>query len=63
MAYWLITTASGHTSEALKAYAPEDADDAIGALASIMDELPKLRDRHARVVAVFAQAGIDTFDT
>jgi type I restriction enzyme R subunit len=26
------------------------------------DELPKLRDRHARVVAVFAQAGIETFD-
>jgi type I restriction enzyme R subunit len=29
---------------------------------SIADELPKLRDRHARVVAVFAQAGIETFD-
>jgi type I restriction enzyme R subunit len=52
-----------HLQKALKAYAPEDADDAIGALASIKDELPKLRDRHARVVAVFAQAGIDTFDT
>jgi type I restriction enzyme R subunit len=52
-----------HLQKALKAYAPEDADDAIGALASIKDELPKLRDRHARVVAVFAQAGIDTFGT
>lgn len=52
-----------HLQKALKAYAPEDTDDAIGALASIKDELPKLRDRHARVVAVFAQAGIDTFDT
>ncbi|MBI3224369.1 MAG: type I restriction endonuclease subunit R [Mycolicibacterium cosmeticum] len=52
-----------HLQKALKAYAPEDADDAIGALVSIKDELPKLRDRHARVVAVFAQAGIDTFDT
>lgn len=52
-----------HLQKALKAYAPEDAEDAIGALASIKDELPKLRDRHARVVAVFAQAGIDTFDT
>lgn len=52
-----------HLQKALKAYAPEDADDAIGALASVRDELPKLRDRHARVVAVFAQAGIDTFDT
>jgi type I restriction enzyme R subunit len=52
-----------HLQKALKAYAPEDAEDAIGALASIKDELPKLRDRHARVVAVFAKAGIDTFDT
>lgn len=52
-----------HLQKALKAYAPEDAEDAIGALASIKDELPKLRDRHARVTAVFAQAGIDTFDT
>ncbi|MBW4780341.1 HsdR family type I site-specific deoxyribonuclease [Rhodococcus fascians] len=52
-----------HLQKALKAYAPEDADDAIGALTSIKDELPKLRDRHARVIAVFAQAGIDTFDT
>ncbi|WP_068278894.1 type I restriction endonuclease subunit R [Aldersonia kunmingensis] len=52
-----------HLQKALKAYAPEDAEDAIGALASIKDELPKLRDRHARVVAVFAQAGIDTFDS
>ncbi|AEF43144.1 type I restriction endonuclease subunit R [Hoyosella subflava] len=52
-----------HLQKALRAYAPEDADDAIGALASIKDELPKLRDRHARVIAIFAQAGIDTFDT
>lgn len=52
-----------HLQKALKAYAPEDAEDAIGALASIKDELPKLRDRHARVVAIFAQARIDTFDT
>jgi type I restriction enzyme, R subunit len=52
-----------HLQKALKAYAPEDAEDAIGVLASIKDELPKLRDRHARAVAVFAQAGIDTFDT
>ncbi|MFI8565178.1 type I restriction endonuclease subunit R [Rhodococcus sp. NPDC078407] len=52
-----------HLQKALRAYAPEDADDAIGALASIRDELPKLGDRHARVIAVFAQAGIDTFDT
>ncbi|AZI58891.1 type I restriction endonuclease subunit R [Nakamurella antarctica] len=52
-----------HLQKALKAYAPEDAEDAIGALASIKDELPKLQDQHARVLAVFAQAGIDSFDT
>lgn len=52
-----------HLQKALQAYAPEDAEDAIGALASITDEVPKLRDRHARTVAVFAQAGIHTFDT
>jgi type I restriction enzyme R subunit len=51
-----------HLQKALQAYAPEDAEDAIGALASIMDEVPKLRDRHARVIALFAQAGIETFD-
>jgi type I restriction enzyme, R subunit len=51
-----------HLQKALQAYAPEDAEDAIGALASITDEVPKLRDRHARVLAVFAQAGIATFD-
>jgi type I restriction enzyme R subunit len=52
-----------HLQKALKAYAPEDAADTTGALASIKDEVPKLTDRHARTVAVFAQAGIDTFDT
>jgi type I restriction enzyme R subunit len=51
-----------HLQKALQAYAPEDAEDVVGALTSIADELPKLRDRHARVVAVFAQAGIETFD-
>jgi type I restriction enzyme, R subunit len=51
-----------HLQIALQAYAPEDAEDAVGVLASIKDELPKLRDRHARVVAIFAQAGIETFD-
>ena len=51
-----------HLQKALQAYAPEDAEDAVGALASITDEVPKLRDRHARVVALFAQAGIETFD-
>ena len=52
-----------HLQKALKAYAPEDAEDSIGALASIRDEIPKLRDRHARVAAIFAQAGIDRFDS
>src|SRR5664279_3158825 len=52
-----------HLQKALQAYASEDAEDVIGALTSIVDELPKLRDRQARAVAVFAQAGIDTFDT
>ncbi len=51
-----------HLQKALQAYAPEDAEDTVGALASITDEVPKLRDRHARVVALFAQAGIETFD-
>ena len=51
-----------HLQKALQAYAPEDAEDAVGALASIRDEAPRLRDRHVRVVAVFAQAGIETFD-
>ncbi|MCX3287482.1 HsdR family type I site-specific deoxyribonuclease [Streptomyces sp. NEAU-H22] len=50
-----------HLQKALQAYAPEDAEDAVGALASIADEVLKLRDRHARVVALFAQAGIETF--
>jgi type I restriction enzyme R subunit len=49
-------------SDRLALGAPEDAEDAVGVLASIKDELPKLRDRHARVVAIFAQAGIETFD-
>lgn len=51
-----------HLQKALQAYAPEDAEDAVGALASITDEVPNLRDRHARVVALFAQAGIESFD-
>lgn len=51
-----------HLQKALAAYAPEDQADAIGALQSIKDELPKLADRHARVLAIFAPAGIETFD-
>lgn len=51
-----------HLQKALQAYAPEDAADTVGALASIQDEVPTLRDRHARVAGVFAVAGIETFD-
>jgi type I restriction enzyme R subunit len=51
-----------HLQQALESYAAEDASNTIGALHSIADELPKLRDRHARVVAVFAQAGVESFD-
>lgn len=51
-----------HLQKALAAYAPEDVADVTSALTSIVDELPKLRDRHARAVAVFAPAGIETFD-
>ena len=62
-ACWSTTSGVGaHLQKALQAYAPEDAEDAIGVLASITDEVPKLRDRHARAVALFTQAGIETFD-
>lgn len=53
---------SSHLQTALAKYAPDDAEDAIGTLKSIADELPKLRDRHARVIAIFSQAGIERFD-
>lgn len=52
-----------HLQSALKAYAPEDAADSLGVLTSILDELPKLRDRRDRVVAIFAQAGIDQYES
>ncbi|MDR1212929.1 MAG: HsdR family type I site-specific deoxyribonuclease [Propionibacteriaceae bacterium] len=52
-----------HLQQALASYAAEDAADTIGALTSVKEEVPKLRDRHARVAAIFAQAGIDTFDS
>lgn len=45
-----------HLKEALAAYAPEDVE---GALRSLADEIPKLRDRHARVKALFTGRGID----
>lgn len=46
-----------HLKEALAAYADEDID---GALASLKDELPALRDRHLRVVDWFRRHGIES---
>jgi type I restriction enzyme R subunit len=48
-----------HLKEALTAYADEDVE---GALASLKDEIPVLRDRHLRVVDLFRQQGIETLD-
>ncbi len=45
-----------HLKEALKVYADEDID---GALQSLKDEIPVLRDRHLRVVDLFRSQGID----
>lgn len=48
-----------HLKEALDAY---NADDVDGALRSLQDEIPKLRDRHQRVKDLFARNGIKTLD-
>lgn len=48
-----------HLKEALNAYATEDIE---GALQSLKDEIPKLRDQHHRAVAVFISRGIDTIE-
>jgi type I restriction enzyme R subunit len=48
-----------HLKEALAAYADEDIE---GALASLKDEVPVLRDRHLRVVDLFRQRGIESLD-
>lgn len=45
-----------HLKEALAVYAAADVD---GALQSLKDELPVLRDRHIRVVDLFRQRGIE----
>jgi type I restriction enzyme R subunit len=45
-----------HLNEALSAYSAEDIE---GALQSLADEIPKLRDRHARVVGLFHSRGVD----
>jgi type I restriction enzyme R subunit len=43
-----------HLKEALAAYSPEDVE---GALQSMADEIPKLRDRHQRTLALFTSRG------
>lgn len=48
-----------HLKEALDAYADEDVT---GALASIKDEVPVLRDRHLRVMGLFQERGIESLD-
>ncbi len=48
-----------HLKEALAAYADEDVE---GALASLKDEVPVLRDRHLRVVDLFRQRGIESLE-
>ena len=48
-----------HLQEALAAYADEDVE---GALASLKDEVPVLRDRHLRVVDLFRQRGIESLE-
>ncbi|MBL9027441.1 MAG: type I restriction endonuclease subunit R [Myxococcales bacterium] len=45
-----------HLKDALTAYSVEDID---GALQSLADEIPKLRDRHQRVIALFEARDID----
>lgn len=45
-----------HLKDALKAYAAEDIE---GALQSLKDEIPKLRDRHRRAVDLFTSREID----
>jgi type I restriction enzyme, R subunit len=48
-----------HLKEALAAYTEEDLE---GALASLKDEIPALRDRHLRVIDLFRQRGIESLD-
>lgn len=50
---------AGHLKEALKAYADQDIE---GALASLKDEVPVLRDRHQRVMDLFRKNDIASLD-
>lgn len=49
-----------HLKEALAVYAAEDIE---GALHSLKDEIPKLRDRHYRVIEIFEARDLDLGDT
>lgn len=48
-----------HLKEALQVYADEDI---AGALQSLRDQVPVLRDRHLRVVDLFRRRGVDKLD-
>ena len=48
-----------HLKEALSAYSAEDIE---GALQSLADEIPKLRDRHARVIGIFQSRDVDPIE-
>ncbi|PFG11124.1 type I restriction endonuclease subunit R [Marinobacter sp. LV10MA510-1] len=48
---------ANHLKEALAAYSDEDIE---GALRSLKDEIPLLRDRHLRVVDVLRKQGVDS---
>lgn len=50
---------AGHLKEALKVYADQDIE---GALASLKDEVPVLRDRHQRVMDLFRKNDITSLD-
>jgi type I restriction enzyme, R subunit len=50
---------ANHLKEALAAYAH---DDIAGALQSLKDEIPALRDRHLRVIDIFRRNGLDSLD-
>ncbi|MFW5452917.1 type I restriction endonuclease subunit R [Thioalkalivibrio sulfidiphilus] len=50
---------ANHLKEALAAYSPEDVE---GTLQSLKDEIPKLRDRHLRVIDVLRSQGVESLD-
>ncbi|QIB50090.1 type I restriction endonuclease subunit R [Pseudomonas sp. OIL-1] len=50
---------ANHLREALAAYADEDIE---GALSSIKDEVPVLRDRHLRVIDVLRRQGVESLE-